>query len=297
LTVVFDVAHGTYLPRFITKDRLVEGNARLAANTSVAAVAGDGIGGYPVQWFTAPTAIMVDALSFVWSATWLSTIRKTESSPPRPPQLHLRREIGDGLRFVFGHPILRPIALNSATVMLFQSANSGIMIVFLVRDVHLSPGLIGLLSMLGLLGAIASSMITERISNRVGQGRAILLAAVINGLGFLTFALTGPGWRLGFYVVATLLTSFCIIVLHILQVSARQMLCPEHLFGRVGATMEFMIWGIMPVGSLLGGVLATVAGMRATLWVDGAAILLASLWLVFSPLRLNRDIPTTTAPA
>jgi MFS family permease len=296
LTVLFDVAHGTFLPRLVSRDRLVEGNGRLATNASIAAVAGDGIGGYLVQWFTAPIAILLDAISFLWSAVWLSTIHKQEIPPPAPTaeQRQLRRDMAEGIRFVFKHRYLRPIALCSATAMLFQSANAGIMIVFLVREIHLSPGTIGLLGMLGLLGAIAASILTERISNQVGHARAIVLAAVTNGVGFLTFALTAPGWRLSLYVLATLITSFSIVVLHILQVSARQMLCPAHLIGRVGATMEFMIWGVMPVGSVLGGLLATVAGLRATLLIDGAAILLASLWLLLSPFRLQPDLTTVS---
>jgi predicted MFS family arabinose efflux permease len=224
----------------------------------------------------------------------LSTIRKQEIPPaPTTEQRQLRRDMSEGIRFVLKHRYLRLIALSSATATLFQSANAG-MLVFLVREIHLSPGTIGLLGMLGLLGAIAASMLTERISNQLGHSRAILLAAVANGVGFLTFPLTAPGWRLSLYVLATLITSFCIVVLHILQVSARQMLCPAHLTGRVGATMEFMIWGVMPVGSVLGGLLATVTGLRPTLLINGAAILLASLWLVLSPLRLQPDLTTVS---
>ncbi|MFC0625961.1 MFS transporter [Kribbella deserti] len=184
MTVLFDVAHSTYLPRLVDREDLVAGNAKLAANHSVGAVAGQGIGGYLVQWFTAPAAIGLNALGFVWSALWLRSIRAVEARPVPAEQPHLRREIGAGLRFVVRHPLLRPIALTSATTMLFQAANNAIIVVFLVRELGLSAGKIGLLGMIGLLGALVAAAATERISRRVGHARAMWITALTNGLGF-----------------------------------------------------------------------------------------------------------------
>jgi Na+/melibiose symporter-like transporter len=138
---------------------------------------------------TAPVAILFDSLSFLWSAFSLSRIRSREIQSPEEDR-HLWREIRAGLRFVTANRYLRPIAINSAATMLFQSSNAGIMIVFLVRDIHLAPGAIGLLSMLGLLGAIAASFATESIATRLGNSRTLVLGSVVNGLGFILFALT-----------------------------------------------------------------------------------------------------------
>ncbi|MGA8117284.1 MAG: MFS transporter [Actinocatenispora sp.] len=296
-TIAFDTAHTTYLPRLIARDRLVEGNSRLAANTSVAAVTGAGIGGYLVQWLSAPFTIALDAASYLWSALWLLTIRTPERPPVRPARPHLRREIAEGLRFVFGHPILRAIAGNTATVLFFQSATDSIMIVFLVREVHLAPGVIGLLSMVGLLGALASAVLTTRIAARIGTARTLWLSAVVNGVGFLLYPLTAGGARLTWYVLAGALAAFSIVTRHIMAVTTRQLLCPERLLGRVSATMELMVWGVMPLGALAGGLLGTYLGLRATLLVGGVVIAAASLWLVLSPLRGLRDIPSGSAPA
>ncbi|HEY0695749.1 MAG TPA: MFS transporter [Kribbella sp.] len=292
LTVLFDVAHSAYPPRLLAPDQLLSGNAKLAANHSVAAVVGAGAGGFLVQWFTAPLTVALNALSFLWSSLWLHSIRTPEHRPAPPEQRHLRHEISEGLRYVFRHPLLRPITLNAATMMLFQAANNAVMVVFLVREVHLSPSTIGLLSMVGLLGAIAASAFTEHLSRRIGQARALCLAALTNGIGYLLYGLTGPGWRLGWYVAATLLASISIIVAYILQISARQLLCPPDLQGRVSATTSFVTWGAAPIGSLLGGLVATAAGPRFTIWLSGVAILVGAGWLLFSPLRTLRDIPT-----
>jgi MFS family permease len=290
-TVAFDTAHTTYLPRLVGRDALVEGNARLAANTSIAAVAGSSVGGYLVQWLTAPFTIALDAASYLWSALWLRTIRTPERRPPRAAHPHLLREIAEGVRFVAGQPILRAVALNTGTVLFFQAANQSIMIVFLVRRIHLSPGTIGILGTVGLLGALASSALTGRIAARLGSARALWLSTVVNGAGFLLYPLTTRGLGLTWYVLAGFLAAFSIITRHVLAVTTRQQLCPDHLLGRVNATMELMTWGVMPLGSLAGGLLGTFLGLRTTLLLSGIMIAAASLWLVCSPLRRTRDIP------
>jgi MFS family permease len=290
LTVLFDVAHSSYPPRLLEPDQLLPGNAKLAANHSIGAVIGAGAGGVLVQWLGAAVTIGLDALSFLWSALWLRSIRTPEAEPAKAERPNLRREIADGMRYVFQHPLLRPIALNTATTMLFQAAAGAIMIVYLVREVHLRPGTIGVLSMIGLLGAIVASAVTEKISNRYGDARTLLLSSTGIGVAFTLQALTAPGWQVSWYVVSMLLAGFCIIVSYIVQVSLRQRVCPPDLQGRVSATMSFVSWGAAPLGSLLGGALGTAFGLHATLWVAGLATLAGTAFLYFSPFRTLRSV-------
>lgn len=294
LTVMFDVAHNAYPPRLLAREQLLPANAKLAGNHSIAAVVGAGAGGFLVQWLTAAVTFGLNAITFLWSALWLRSIRTPEprSAPAERPDL--RGEIGEGLRYVFGHPLLRPIVLNTTTIMLFQAASGAVMIVFLVREIHLSPSTIGLLSMIGLLGALVASWFTERLSAWLGDARALLIASVGIGVAFTLQALTGPGWQLVWYVAATLLAAICIIVAYVLQMSIRQRLCPPELQGRVTATMSFVSWGAAPIGSLLGGITATLLGLRPTLWLAGLSTLLGAAWLFFSPLRTLRTIPDPT---
>jgi MFS family permease len=178
-----------------------------------------------------------------------------------------------------------------ATTMLFQAAAGAIMIVYLVREVHLRPGTIGVLSMIGLLGAIVASAVTEKISNRYGDARTLLLSSTGIGVAFTLQALTASGWLVSWYVVSMWLAGFCIIVNYIVQVSLRQRVCPPELQGRVSATMSFVSWGAAPLGSLLGGVLGTAFGLHATLWVAGLATLAGTAFLYFSPFRTLRSVP------
>lgn len=296
-TVCFGVAAGTYLPRLLSTEDLVEGNARLATNTSVAAVLASGGGGFLIQWLTAPIAIAVDALSFVWSAVWLRGVRHGEPAPPRPERPHLRREIAEGWGFVWRHRILRPLAGYAVCTIFFQAMNDAVWLTYLVRRVGLSPWVIGLVSMSGLVGAVIAGLVATRIAQRLGNARALVLGSCLYAVGFGLYPLTTAGWGLTVAVVGSFLVSFTIIVNHVLQVSARQSLCPKHLYGRVGATSQFMTWGIMPIGALAGGVLATVTSTHAALWIAAVGIAVSILWMLLSPLRLMRDIPAPAAAA
>jgi len=181
--------------------------------------------------------------------------------------------------------------------MLFQAAAGAIMVVYLVRGVHLQPATIGVLSMIGLLGAIVASAVTEKLSTRYGDARTLLLSSTGIGVAFTLQALTAPGWMVSWFVVATLLAGFCIIVSYILQVSTRQRVCPPDLQGRVSATMSFVSWGAAPIGSLLGGALGTAFGLRPTLWIAGLATLAGNAFLYFSPFRTLRTVPAVEQTA
>lgn len=290
LTVLFDVAHQSYLPRLLPREELVGANAKLAANASVGALAGAGGGGYLVQLLTAPFVFVVDALSMVWSALWIRAVRHREPPVPRAPDRHLGREIAEGLRFVAGHPLLRPIALYTVTVVLCQATGMGLSVVFLVRDIGLSAGMVGLLGTIGLLGALLAAGLARRIASRFGEVRTQLVGAAALGPAFLVQGFTTPGWGLTWWVASGFVSSFCIVLTNVVQATIRQTVCPPELLGRVGATMELTMWGAVPLGSLLGGVLGTVMGIRATLLLSGAVACLGVVWLLAAPAARRTEI-------
>jgi Na+/melibiose symporter-like transporter len=296
LTVFFDVAHQTYLPRLVERPRLIEGNARLQGNMSVAAVAAPTLAGYLVQWFTGAGGVLADAASYLWSALWLRSIRGPEQAPPREGSARMREEIRVGLRLVSGDPILRAIAGSTATFCLAQAIYTAIIVVFLVRVVHLSPAAIGLLNTAGLTGALVAAFATRPLAALFGQARLMWMTVLVNAAGFVLVPLTGPGARLAFFAVGGFVTSFGIITSNIVQVSFQQARCPAHLLGRLNAAVKFLMWGTISLGSVLGGVLAGLVGLRATLWTAAVIVGLSTLWLLLSPLRHMRDLPAA-APA
>ena len=294
-TLFFDVAYQSYLPALVDRSELVEGNAKLQASESVAQVAGPAAGGFLVQAFTAPFAVLADAVSFVLSAGSLRAIRMTEPPVPRAGQRSLRREIAEGLRFVLGHPILRAIAGCTGSYNFFGNAFQAVAVVFLVRQVGVSPGVIGVLFSAGSAGAIAGALTASAAGRRLGTARAIWVPLAVTGPLGVIIALTFPGPGLILFAAGWFGLSFSTVVYNVNQVAYRQALCPPGLLGRMNATMRFLVWGTIPLGGLAGGALGTVLGNRGALWVILSGQALSVLWLLASPLRTARDLPTGPA--
>src|SRR6185437_254632 len=275
----------------VGREHLVEGNAKLTGSAQVATVAGPGLAGGMVQAIGSPAAVAVDAASFLASALGVGAIRAPEPRPevPEGGRRKLVDDITEGLRFVFGNVLLRAIAATTATSNFFSGIAAAVEVVFLVRAVHASPGVIGLLFAMGGVGGILGAFAAGPIATRVGGARATLVG-IVGNLGGLLLPVTTPGAGL-LFGLGMLVVSFFVVVYNVNQVSFRQRLCPDHLLGRMNATMRFVVWGVLPVGGLVGGLLGSLIGLRPTLWIGVAGEVLAGVWLVASPMRTMRDFP------
>ncbi|MEV7042791.1 MFS transporter [Amycolatopsis sp. NPDC051061] len=289
LGVFFDIAHQTYVPSLVTREQLPEANARLQTNLSMAAVAGPGLAGLLIQALGTAAVLAVDAISYLWSALWLRRI-ETPDPGPRPGERRLLREIAEGLRLVRGDRVLLAISVHGAVSSFFQSVQLAIVIVFLARDVGLSPWAIGLLGTSTLTGALVAGLTARRIGDRIGGARALWGAAVLYGLAYQLYPFTGRGWALACYVVAGFFASFGVIVLNVFGMSFQQSAAPPELLGRVNSITHTLVFGAIPLGSLAGGALASTFGMRVTLHIAAAGVLASAAILVCSPLRKLRDL-------
>jgi Na+/melibiose symporter-like transporter len=293
LTVFFDVAYQSYLPSLVGREHIVEGNAKLQASQSAAAVSGPALAGLLVQVIGAATSVLSTAFGFLASALFLLRIRAAEPEPVRAERRGMRAEIAEGLRFVFRQPTLRAITFCTATSNLFSSISGAAMLLFLIRQVGVDTGLAGLLMTGGGVGAVIGSLTATRWSRLVGQARIIWLSMLVSSPFALLMPLTEPGWRLVLFAVAGLAFGFGAVVYNVAQVSYRQAICPDHLLGRMNASVRFLVWGTMPIGGLVGGALAAWLTPRGALWVGSLGEFVAVFWLLASPLRTMRDLPTT----
>lgn len=291
-TVFFDVAYQSYLPELVDRKLLVEGNAKLQASESVAQVAGPTIGGLLIQALTAPYAVLIDAVSFLWSAAWVGAIQAKVPKPARKADRNLRREIGEGLRFVLGNRLLRSIAMCTGSSNLFSTASFAVFYVLLARDLHLSAGVIGLIMSTAAVGGIFGSLLASRTAARLGQGPAIWMSALFAGPPMLVAPFVHRDWTLALLAAAMIVMWAAVVVYNITQVSFRQGLCPPVLLGRMNATMRFLVWGTMPLGGVLGGVLGSWLGVRPALLVAAIGGCLAFLPVLLSPLRTMRELPS-----
>jgi MFS family permease len=292
LTVLFDVAYQSYLPTLVGREHLVEGNAKLTGSAEVAAVAGPSVAGGLVQAIGSAAAVAVDSASFLVSALALGAIRAPEPKPTVPESGHPRllHGIAEGLRFVFGNALLRAIAATTATSNLFGGIAAAVEIVFLVREVHASPGVIGLLFALAGVGGVLGAFAAGPMARRVGGARATAIGIGVS-VGALLIPLTMPGLGLLYFGFGMFLVAFSATVYNVNQVSFRQRLCPDRLLGRMNATMRFVVWGVLPIGALIGGLLGAALGLRTTLWIGALGQAFAGAWLLASPMRSLRDFP------
>jgi MFS family permease len=139
----------------------------------------------------------------------------------------------------------------------------------------------------GLLGALAA----RRFAEWVGQGPAIWMSIAFTAPAAFVAPFVHRGWTLGLLAVSMLVIGVGVVVYNITQVSFRQGLCPERLLGRMNATVRFLVWGTMPLGGLLGGLLGSWIGLRPTLLLAAAVETLATLPVFLSPLRRMRELP------
>jgi MFS family permease len=296
LTVFFDVADQAFLPAVVSREHLVEGNSKLEVSRSVAQILGPGLAGGLVQLVTAPIAVLLDAFSFIASVLFLIRIRVPEPPIERAsgPQASVWAEIREGLAVVLSNPLLRSIAGCTGTSNLFGNVMAVVFILYATRSLSLEPAEIGLIFAASGPGALLGSLFASRIAHVFGLGRALVGTILIGALAnlIIPFA-SGPRLLvLGLLMLAYFVFGFSSPAYNVNQVSLRQAITPDRLQGRMNASMRFIVWGTMPVGSLLGGALGDAIGLWPTMLVGALGGLLAPLWLLLSPVRQLRDQPS-----
>src|SRR6266498_3750077 len=284
---------GLFAGVWVDRVELVEGNSKLELSRSLATIVGPGAGGWLVQVLSAPIAVAVDSLTFLVDAILVGLIRTPE---PRPTGSRASpdvwREIGEGLRWVFGNPYLRPIQATSMSFICANSVWSTVYILFLTRDLKIDPTLLGLIFAAGGPGAVLGSALAGATARRWGLGPQIVISQILAGAAFMLIPVAAslPSAAVPLLMVGSFVSGFMITLGSIGELSLRQGSTPQHLQGRMNATMRSLNWSTVTVGALIGGVLGDSIGLAPTLLVGTLASLLSALWVIFSPVRHVRDV-------
>jgi MFS family permease len=191
---------------------------------------------------------------------------------------------------VWGHRLLRPIAMCTGIGNYFSHIAVAVLILYAVRDLGLSAGLIGLWFSVGSLGAPVGAVLAGRAARWLGAGRTIVIAAALYSVGWVFPPLATRGLALPLLIASGLLGSTFGVVYNITQVSLRQAITPRRIQGRMNATMRFLVWGTIPLGAFTGGVLGSTVGLRTTLWVAAGGQALALIAPLLSPVPRVRSI-------
>ena len=279
LTVLFDVAYQSYLPSLVDRDHVMEGNSKLALSSSIAEIAGPGLTGVLVQLLTAPMAILFDALSFLGSAVTVWLIRKPEPAHDSgsADDLHNWEELTTGMRVLAQSPIRRAIAGHSATAGFFGGFFASLYVLFAIQTLHLSAALMGMVIALGGVGNMIGAALAPRLAQKWGVGGTLIGSTLLMGTASIMIPLAhGSVVAATAFLVVAQVGDICWPVFHVGELSLRQIITPDRLLGRVNAAMQMLSRGLLPLGALCGGLLAEVVGVRPTLTVGAAGLLLSS---------------------
>lgn len=296
-TVFFDVSYQSIIPSLVGARQIAEANGKLETTQQLAGLTGPAVGGWLIGVLTAPIAILVTVFTYVASFFALIVTRDHEQPHDPATRRPLRLEIAEGLRWVFGNPLLKRIVATTAVSNFFNTMSFTLLPIFLLRELGLTPQSMGVIFSLGAAGGLLGAIATPHIVARVGEARAI----PIGGIGFsvvpmfLPVAALVPQFAFPLLVVQGFLMSFLILVYNITQVTFRQRITPPRLLGRMNASIRFCVWGVMPIGALLAGVIGEWIGTTPTMWIAATGQLLAGAFVVIGPFWKMRDLPDAPA--
>jgi MFS family permease len=299
LSVFFDVAYQSYLPSLVRREELVEGNSKLTASASVAEFSAFSVGGWLVQWLTAPYALVVDALTFLWSAFFVSRIQQAEPPPmaeeEREPILH---EINAGLQFVTRHPVLRPLGTSTAIFAFSGEMFGAVFMFYVASDLDFKPGILGVIFAVGGFSSLIGAITTARLTRRIGVGPALIVALPMIAIGrLLVVAATDSSWiAIALLVGQQFVTDPFWTTYEITNVSLRQSITPDRWQGRMNASLRSVDFGGMLLGALIGGWLGDELGARTTLLVASLIGVLAAIPLMVPAVRNLKDESVTLTP-
>jgi Na+/melibiose symporter-like transporter len=297
MSILSEVALMAYLPVLVRREQLVRANSQLQASSAAISVAGPGAAGVLVQALSAPVVVLFDAASFVLSAACTALIRAPESAHDAETS-HRRgvwAEIVEGLRFVYGHKLLRPLAEGIALHFLFANVIYTLVVIYAVRELGVGPAPLGLVFAALGPGFLVGALLAPRAAHRFGPGRVMTYAPLLTVVGMSLVPLArGTQASVVTMLAAAHFLTACGIQLHgINMVSLRQVVTPHRLQGRMSASFRYVNLLCACIGALTAGELAGRVGVRPALAVGVCGLLLPFLRLFFSPVRDLDEVPTT----
>ncbi|WP_285725947.1 MFS transporter [Psychromicrobium xiongbiense] len=299
-TVFFDVSYQSVIPFLVERSQVPDANSRLEGTAQVARVAGPSLGGAVLTVLSAPVLFVAESLGYTVSALCLWRVRVREDRHPVEQRRSLGVEIREGLAYVLHQPLLRRIVLTVAGANFCGNITGTLIPILLLRELNLGAVGLGIVLSVGSVGGVLGAVAVPHLARWMGEGRLIPVAAIcwsVAALGVpLAAALPTVFWQMSLLIAVEFVSSFAILAFNVMQVSMRQRICPPALLGRMNASIRFMVFGVIPLGALLAGVLGTLLGAVPAIWIGALAGLLTPLAVVFSPLLRMRTLPDSSTP-
>jgi MFS family permease len=286
LSVFFTVAYTSYLAAILPPERLVAGNQRLELSESAARVAGPSVGGALLELAGGAAAAALDGISYLVSALAIAgSGRPSRSATTTPAQAGFVESMGAGLRHVLGDRILRDLAGSTAIFNFGSGMILAVVVLFATREVGLDAAGFGIVYGLGNVGFVLGAMLVGVVTERLGVGRTFAWSSFASAGAMVLIALAGSGSGVLLLFAGRFLGAVATPVYNVAALSLRQARVSEAIMGRVNGTFQFLEWGALPIGSLVGGLLGAVFEPRAALAAAAACGVASAAWIATSPAR------------
>jgi MFS family permease len=273
---VYDSATRALLPQVVGRRDLDRANSLLTVEETL----GQGFLGSPAgsALFAVAAALplVLSSAGFAVAALLILAVRGGYRPARAAERTSVARDVGDGVRWLVRHRLLRGLSLISAATAFTQSMTSGVLVLYVLEVLRLPSSGFGLVVLAGGAGALLSGVLTPVLTRFLGRGPmltggAVLSAVSMGLLGLVDDAVLACG------LVG--LSAAGIMVWNVLTMSLRQSLIPEDMFGRVQGAYRTLVWGGIALGSLVGGVVAQAIGIAHVFLVSGAGLFLLALAL------------------
>ena len=283
-------AYRAILPVLVSTQELTEANSLIEGSNAVAEICAFASAGFLVQVFTAPTAMLIDAITFGVAAIFAAGLPATPPSIAHKDRRTVMVEMGEGLRVVRRQTVLRPMALGAVALGLGRGLMNTLFVLHVTRTLGYRPGPQGLVYAVGGVVSIIAATIASRVTNRLGAGRAVLVGLTIESVAmlFVVFA-PSPSWA-GYSMLTAqqVIGDLAMTVAIVANVAIRQTHTPDGMRGRV----ESAIGTATTFGVVIGMATAGWLGPAERLGTRGGLGLGAALYglavLVMLPLRSIR---------
>ncbi len=289
------IAQTAFVPSIVGRDRLVEANSRIQSSLTVANLLGPGVAGAAVQALTAPVAITFDAFSFLVGSLTSAWTRAHETAPSGPGHRPLAEAI-EGQVWLWRQPLVRAITL---TIVLNNGGGNvtfAVFILYFVTQVGITPFQLGLIFAIGGVASLLGAQLSRPLVARGWLGPVMAVGAglvVLGQAGTLVAAFAPRHEVLAILIAFSALTGISLMVYNINQQSIRQAVTPDRLLGRVQSGVFVLVALAQVAGSLLGGTIGQLAGLRTAIAIGVVITLTSALPSILSPLRKLRRVPVS----
>ncbi|KYD24098.1 MFS transporter [Geobacillus sp. FSL W8-0032] len=284
--VIIETTLTAWIPDIYSKEELAGINSLLQFSRSSANLLGPALGGVIIGIFGEELTML-----FISCALLISSILMLGIKNPNKVTIERTRKLNiiKNIKYILKNNILKTIVLTTSTINFSMSMSGAIAIIFLIKDLKLSESLTGIILSLGGIGALLGSFITPRLIKKFDVLSVMIFGPIIPSFGLLFMGFSYG--KAGIFVFITGII-FCYAarsIGSIARMTVQQIILPSHIRGEISGAMMMITWGMIPLGSMVGGLVSDILGLRAVLILAGILLIFSNFWMINSDIRKYRN--------